>query len=310
MSSILYKSTLKPRQVIEPYKYFAEGNEYLYEQDGRITHFDERIRLIYYTGNIINPYQKETTKEVDFEEIFKKTLIRDCEDTEKDIKTLKRLSDHHPIIIGGCGRSGTTLLLSVLASHSKIFGIDTELYSFYPVFRPKKIINFLSDNKFPSNKIWCEKTPKNIINFNKIYSKLNKNVRLIHIVRDGRDVVTSEHPYHPNQYWVSKERWASDVTAGLECENCLLIKYEDLVTKTKETLKTVCDYCSLEFEPKMLDFQKFSNVRENVAWKYGKPVKIHPNRVQKWKKKQYTDIINSFNEDAECVNLLKKLKYE
>jgi hypothetical protein len=37
-----------------------------------------------------------------------------------------------PIIIGGCARSGTTLLLSVLSCHPNIYAIPDETYTFCP----------------------------------------------------------------------------------------------------------------------------------------------------------------------------------
>ena len=311
MLDILYKSTLAPRQVIEPYKYFAEDYEYIYKDNESITHYDEKNRVIYYNKNIINPYQASFHgTDIKFDDIFKKTVLNDCDDTDVDILKLNNLSNNKPIIIGGCGRSGTTLLLSILAAHSNIFGVDTELYSFYPVFRLKKLINFLNDNQFSKDKTWCEKTPKNIINFNKIYEKFEGNINLIHIVRDGRDVITSEHPYHLNQYWVTKERWVLDVKAGLDCKNCMLVKYEDLVSNPEQTLREICDYCKLEFEPQLLNFQNFTNVTKNVAWENNKAVKIHTNQIKKWKKDKYWPIIRDFVNTDECVSLLKTLDYE
>ena len=37
-----------------------------------------------------------------------------------------------PLIIGGCGRSGTTLLLSVLSAHPKVLAIPHETEAFCP----------------------------------------------------------------------------------------------------------------------------------------------------------------------------------
>ena len=309
MSDILYRSILKPRQVIEPHKYFCEGYEYLYEQDGCVSQYDEMARLTYYIKKIINPPYYGCEK-ADFESIFKKTLALDCEDTDKDSSFLKSLSIRRPIIIGGCGRSGTTLLLSILSSHSEVFGIEEELYCFYPVFRLKKIINFIIDKKKLQNQTWCEKTPKNVVNFNKIYDQLSGDVSLIHIVRDGRDVVTSRHPYHPEKYWVSKERWKSDVEAGLQCKNCILVKYEDLIFNPEKVLRIICDYCKIEFQDQMLKFQSFTNVKQNVAWEDEKVTKIHSNRVKKWKNVEHEDIINEFSKDSECMFLLERLGYE
>ena len=174
MSAILYKSTLQPREVIEPYKYFSEDPEYLLKKGATLEHYDSKGRIIFEHKYSKGLLEERDFKEESFDKLFRKTVNLDCDKSKQDIEKLKSMSNYSPIIIGGCGRSGTTLLLSILSSNSKVFGIRDELYSFYPSFRPKKIINYLEDNNFKSSKVWCEKTPKNILNFKKYIKLLMK----------------------------------------------------------------------------------------------------------------------------------------
>ncbi len=310
MPAILYKSILQPREVIEPYKYFSEDLEYLLKKGSTLEHYDSKGRIIFEHKYFKGLLKDRDFKEESFDKLFRKTVNLDCDKSKQDIEKLKSMSSYSPIIIGGCGRSGTTLLLSILSSNSKVFGIRDELYSFYPSFRPKKIINHLEDNNFKSSKVWCEKTPKNILNFKKIYKAFNEKVKLIHIVRDGRDVVTSEHPFHPNKYWVDKDRWVSDVNAGLKFPYGILVKYEDLVFNTENELLRICNFCGLDYESSMLNFHQTSTIKKNVAWSGEKVSKINQTRIKRWKNDKHKHIINAFNNDLECLSLLSKLNYE
>ncbi|MBD3369244.1 hypothetical protein GF402_02645 [Candidatus Fermentibacteria bacterium] len=131
-----------------------------------------------------------------------------------------------PVIIGGCGRSGTTLLLAILSAHPKIHCIAIETCILCPKDLESDEPNARLDRVrmyrlLPMQRLlfgrahrFCEKTPRNVRFFGSILKTYERKVRLIHIARDGREVITSRHPKDPNAYWVSKERWVRDVSAG------------------------------------------------------------------------------------------------
>jgi hypothetical protein len=131
-----------------------------------------------------------------------------------------------PIVIGGCARSGTTLLLSVLSCHSRIFAIESETFALCPKetaamprrsqLRLDELAQLLERADIPASCWrWCEKTPKNVRFFGPILEAFGQDIRLIHMVRDGRDVVTSVHPRRPEGFWVRRRRWVKDVASGL-----------------------------------------------------------------------------------------------
>lgn len=108
-----------------------------------------------------------------------------------------------PIVIIAAPRSGTTLLLSILDAYPEIFSIPKQTYGFAR-WREKngKIIPNRIDRvyreilrrKIPETATrWCEKTPRHIKHIKNILT-YNPKIKAIHIVRDGRDVVTSKHP--------------------------------------------------------------------------------------------------------------------
>lgn len=163
-------------------------------------------------------------------------------------------SDARPIIIGGCARSGTTLVRVILDSHRNICcGPESGLF-----FREKAEISRLV-NKFdlPRQQVlrvacesgsraefidrffdlyarvsgkqrWAEKSPRNVQVLDYVFRSFPR-ARFIHVIRDGRDVACSlrTFPRHEvvegelvpletrNPLEPGIERWVSDITAAL-----------------------------------------------------------------------------------------------
>jgi hypothetical protein len=165
--------------------------------------------------------------------------------------------NRNPILIGGCGRSGTTLLLSLMSAHPEIYAVPYETEAFTPGAYPPEgnvslegefRIDFLyshfleADVDLEGVARWCEKTPMNVHFFGRLTEYFGPEMRFLNIVRDGRDVVTSQHPNDPTSYWVTPHRWVRDVQAGRRVEDhdqCLTIKYEDLVEAPLACLRSV-----------------------------------------------------------------------
>ena len=179
-----------------------------------------------------------------------------------DKKELRQFTSS-PILIGGCGRSGTTLLLSMLSAHPRIFCIAEETMAFCPTAyhetvdlnAPFEVENFYN-SYFPDNipescDRWCEKTPKNILYFDRIISHFGGNVKLINIVRDGRDVILSKHPTNKSTYWVDPDRWINEVKIGLNYENhpkVFTVRYEDLILDYENSMSSICEFLEIEIQ--------------------------------------------------------------
>jgi hypothetical protein len=229
-----------------------------------------------------------------------------------------------PIIIAGCGRSGTSLLLSVLSAHPNIYGISKESNIFgYPrkfnssylnrINNYRKLIPYLlEDDKILTSKRWCEKTPRNIRFIDLISKEFKNKVKIIHIVRDGRDVITSIHP-QTNEYHIPIGRWVNDVSSGLRfqnSENLLLIKYEDLINDYKGTLFAILSFIGEEYDVALENFQANTNVKKHDAYSGRNVREINSSSVNKWKEKKYESRIKKFYENENAIHLLKELGYE
>jgi hypothetical protein len=204
-----------------------------------------------------------------------------------------------PVIIGGCGRSGTSLLLAVLSAHPALLAIPRETEAFCPTaweaqpdleapFMPELMEEALSRlDRPPTARRWVEKSPKNILFFGRLIDHFGPEVRLLNIVRDGRDVVTSFHPTRRREKpWVGPERWVGDVSAGEPFDrhpSVLVVRYEDLVLEFEPTVRRICGFLGEEVHPHLLDWHSHATVRRHVAWS-GRVSRLHPESVGKWRR--------------------------
>ncbi|MEX0982514.1 MAG: sulfotransferase [Bacteroidales bacterium] len=236
-------------------------------------------------------------------------------------KIEKRQFTETPVYIGGCGRSGTTLLLSILSAHNNIFGCPTELNlfdgaeetgsgiknpKFYRLYR-----TFIVSKIKASAKRYCEKSPSNIHYIELIDKLHNGNFKFIHIVRDGRDVILSRHPKGKGKYWVDPERWIADVSNGLkymEHPSVYTIRYEDLVGQYRETIESVCHFLEIPVSKEILNWHQFATVRQNNAL-YSKITEISTSPIGKWEQPENGERVRLLTENPEAVALLKKFRY-
>ena len=78
--------------------------------------------------------------------------------------------------------------------------------------------------------------------------------KFIHLVRDGRAVFNSVKnlSWGPRTPYAAAAWWASQVAPGLGPERVMRVRYEDLVLNTEQTLKALCAFAGIRFEPEMV----------------------------------------------------------
>jgi hypothetical protein len=94
-------------------------------------------------------------------------------------------------------------------------------------------------------------------------SEVLPEARFLHLIRDGRDVVVSNmEVYWGNWHTVADyATWWLDTVREIRRQgdgrgNYLELRYEDLVERPKEQLKTVCQFLELSFEAGMLHYYR------------------------------------------------------
>ncbi len=230
-----------------------------------------------------------------------------------------------PIMILGSPRSGTTLLLSILAAHPSIFAIPKQTYAFdvwtenNGMLMPARIDRLYREfiiRKIPASATrWLEKTPRHVQNLDKILKYFDNKIKIIHLIRDGRDVVVSKHPAYMNRrkYWVSVERWTGDVKFAYELSkhssNIYNVKYEDLITNYDNEIVKLFEFLGEEYSEELKAWYKNTTIKKSKHWG-DKVQNIHSKAIGKWKNDEHKERMEEFYANPEAVALLKQLNYE
>ena len=198
-------------------------------------------------------------------------------------------------MVGGSPRSGTTLIRRILDRHpgiccgpemnlfvparfqleplSALSGIDVaELRSLFrgSGSQAEMIDAFSARYRALRRKPrWAEKTPMNVRHFGWVLEHF-PDARLVHMVRDGRDVVCSAVE-HPDRRWVNgrwvwelhprpledlAKWWVRDTGAGMRFRGhpgYHEVRYEDLVADPVSTTRRLCAFLGEPFDPTMLE---------------------------------------------------------
>jgi hypothetical protein len=237
----------------------------------------------------------------------------------------------NPVLIGGCGRSGTSLLLSLLSAHPRIYAVPDETQAFcqggyHPRLGPDQSVkidrlyrHFVeADPPLESYARWCEKTPKNIQFVQRLTDYFGDDFRFLHIVRDGRDVVTSFLPGEPDKPWVSPERWVRDVQAGRAAEaraHVAAVRYEDLTRRLLPTMRRICDFLDEPFDeryfsnyPDSAQFGTGDIARQNTGMDFeNEPV--HTCSVGRWTQDDHASVVAHLMETEGAEELLQHYGY-
>lgn len=165
---------------------------------------------------------------------------------------------------------------------------------------------------------WGDKTPGYVLHLG-LLKKLYPNARIIHIIRDARDVVPSLLRYESvgpqtNSVVETAYYWKKHVSSGVRDGNrffkdqYLQIRFEDLILETEQVIITICDFIGEEFESQMLEFNRNSS-RYVPQWSWHKQVnsRLDKGRVALWKKN--LDRYDLALIELCCRSLLKELKY-
>ncbi|MGH2452758.1 MAG: sulfotransferase family protein, partial [bacterium] len=105
---------------------------------------------------------------------------------------------------------------------------------------------------------WGDKTPSYVQHL-PLLAQLFPEARFVHIIRDGRDVALAllDRVHHLRGPATAAYIWRAHVSAGRAAAQSLAgrymeVRYEDLVAGPEGTLKMICTFLALAFDPVML----------------------------------------------------------
>ena len=163
-----------------------------------------------------------------------------------------------PVLIVGCGHSGTSLLLSILSAHPDFMAVSQETNMFLNLSK-KNLISQIYDlntkTKINRKKRWVEKTPKHITCLNRIFDVI-PNAKVIIMIRDGRDVAYS-HMKRGTSLEEGMNRWINDNLAAkpfYNNKNIYLLKYESIIENFYFSIKNLLAFLD---EPYFTSVEKY-----------------------------------------------------
>jgi Sulfotransferase family len=199
-----------------------------------------------------------------------------------------------PIIVGGCFRSGTSLVRRLLNSHSRIHcGPEVKFFRdftgdyiddrhrhlrFFTTVRGLGLDDAMLLDLFGRAFIeahraaarsqgkprWADKSPENVLYMDAWWRLLNGQLRFVHCVRHPIDTLASlkEAGFPltvPSRFEDKVSLWRRYVEAGLAFEEAhrqvsFRLRYEDLATATEPTLRRLMAFLGEQFEPQQLNF--------------------------------------------------------
>jgi hypothetical protein len=113
---------------------------------------------------------------------------------------------------------------------------------------------------------WGEKTPQHVYFWQEILDCFPRG-KIVHIVRDGRDVAASfvTAPFGPKTYHSAAKRWVRELgeidllKAAIPPERFFELSYENLLDQPIEQLSALCDFLGETFYLGMLEFFKVTH---------------------------------------------------
>ncbi|MDX6638581.1 MAG: hypothetical protein QOJ01_2092 [Solirubrobacterales bacterium] len=132
-----------------------------------------------------------------------------------------------------------------------------------PAFPARAFYNLYA--KRQGKQRWGDKTPGYATRLRRI-ERVLPEAHFIHMIRDGRDVALSlkDRDAGLTTEQVAR-RWRHRINrtrrVATEVKHYLEVHYEDLVTEPEQTLKGICEFLELEWDPRMLSYHERAEER-------------------------------------------------
>jgi len=144
--------------------------------------------------------------------------------------------------------------------------------------------------KDKNKSFFVDKTPRYYFIIDSII-KYFPNAKIILLYRDPLDIL-----YSIISTWLKTElplliNYKYDITVGLDelnkgwiSKNILNVHYEELITNTQSTIKDICSFIGIEFEERMIEYEKIRKINYNIGdFNNLSKDSISSSSVSKWK---------------------------
>ncbi|MDC0713789.1 sulfotransferase [Stigmatella sp. ncwal1] len=141
---------------------------------------------------------------------------------------------------------------------------------------------------------WLCKASSNVHFLPEIEQHFGEDAYFLHLVRDGRDVLTSylrvlvgeKTTYHVGYQWALEQQLCLALQKRTPSRRYLSVRYEDLLADPRQHLSRVCDWLGISFRPEMVAFNESDEAQKTAdcgqMWANVKKPLMQDN-TQKWK---------------------------
>lgn len=169
-----------------------------------------------------------------------------------------RRSVARSVFIVGAGHSGTSLLLRILGEHPQVFAPNVETGVFNGGVDWSNLARLYTEARDAGRSVLVEKTPQHVHSADLIRATVPGALFIV-VVRDGRDVVSSRARRHGGNFDFALKRWQRFTEASiaqLGRADAHLWRYEDFIDDPESSIRAVCSFVSIDFDPAMLDYHR------------------------------------------------------
>jgi hypothetical protein len=164
--------------------------------------------------------------------------------------------------------------------------------------------------------VWIDHTPDNF-RYHAMLKHVFPEARFIHIVRDGRAVCASIKPldWGPNNAYMASRHWAARLQEAMavelaEGDNCLRVRFEDLLSRPEDVIRRICGFIDLPFEAALLSggglvLPAFTRNQHRLIGK-----SLDASRAESWRSRLSAAEIRDFESYPLTHTLLGRLGYE
>lgn len=204
-----------------------------------------------------------------------------------------------PLLLLGSSRGGTTLLANIVGAHPRVlmyhekFAIGRESHrdtfeaSRTPAALRNSFLQFIPHRTKTANARWGVKlvahfwTRQDLDRFLEAFPR----VRIVYVVRDGRDVVLSlvkrswrlKTPEECYERWIHSVEVFDYLRAKMS-DQFLWYHYEDLVAAPEPKVRAICEFIGEPFEPALLDHKHWPGLGSYAM------APISADKTKKWQR--------------------------
>jgi Sulfotransferase family len=226
---------------------------------------------------------------------------------------------HWPIILGGCPRSGTSLLRRMLDSHTRIHcGPEVKFFPdlYGDAARDRFLLHFMSTARtlIEADELlqvlgpafvelhdraaqaagkarWADKAPENVLFCGKWEELLGQQWLLVHVLRNPLDTIASIREARfldvPTDLTAQIVHYRACTEAGFRFaaehpERYRAVVYEQLVAEPEETVRTLMAWLGEQFESQQLAFNELPHQPGSEDHKVRQTTRVHAESLDRW----------------------------